>query len=441
LLTRTSQTQPLTLAEFSAALASLAHFESSPFLAVAVSGGPDSLALALLADRWARERGGYVCALTVDHRLRAESGAEARTVQAWLSAREIRHEILAWTGEKPKTGIQEAARTARYRLLAGWCHEHGCLNLLTAHHGDDQIETHLIRRRAHSGPGGLAGMSAIRELAGCRLLRPLLGVARARLQTFLEIERQPFLTDPSNRDPAFERSRLRGSDGTRSAAINMPHMAAAIRELGGLRAAREREVNIALARLVHLHPAGFAVLDPAILGSVSRAVVEPALSALVSTIGGLLYPCRRERIARLCDVLGDGQRRGYTLGGCRFVRWRGRVLVMRELARATQPAGLNPGTIISWDRRYEVSLRPEASTVFTIAYLGSAGVTQLNRLASRLKGRDLPRLVFPSLPAAWDGNGIVAVPHLDYRRKGIAVVPHFIFRPANPLTQAGFAVV
>ena len=178
LLTRGLTATPLSLGEFTASLASIARFESSPFLAVAVSGGPDSLALAILADRWARERGGQICALTVDHRLRPESADETRRLAAWLSARAIRHEVLVWAGEKPRTGIQEAARFARYRLLGGWCRDHACLHLLTGHHRDDQIETHLIRRRAHSGPDGLAGMSAIRELADCRLLRPLLGVAK-----------------------------------------------------------------------------------------------------------------------------------------------------------------------------------------------------------------------------------------------------------------------
>jgi tRNA(Ile)-lysidine synthase len=126
LLTSWLPAEPLTLDEFTAALAALARFETRPFLGVAVSGGPDSLALAILADRWARERHGEMCALTVDHRLRPESGAEARLLRSWLSARAIRHEILAWSADKPEQGIQEAAREARYALLAEWCRQHGC---------------------------------------------------------------------------------------------------------------------------------------------------------------------------------------------------------------------------------------------------------------------------------------------------------------------------
>jgi tRNA(Ile)-lysidine synthase len=406
-----------------------------------VSGGPDSLALAILADRWTRERGGELCALTVDHRLRSESGAEIRRLQGWLSARAIRHVILTWSGEKPKSGIQEAARVARYRLLAGWCRGHGCLHLLTAHHREDQIETHLIRRRAHSGADGLAGMSAIRELGDCRLLRPLLDFPKGRLLALLDAEHQPFITDPSNRNPAFERSHFREGDDAMPAAAELPALLAEIHTSGTSRVARERDGNAFLAHAANLHPAGFAVLDSGVLLAMPQEMAERMLSAVAAAVGGALYPARRERIARLRDVLGTAARHGHTLGGCRFIRWRERVLVMRELGRASEPTRLAPGESIFWDRRFHVTLPPDGTTRLTIGYLGLTGVTQLNRSAPQGWRSRLPRLLFPILPAVWDDNGIAAVPHLGYRSKSAGVSPRFIFRPVNPLTQAGFAVV
>jgi tRNA(Ile)-lysidine synthase len=438
LLTTAPLLQPLTLDEFDASLASLAHFEARPFLAVAVSGGPDSLALALLADRWSRSRGGEICALTVNHQLRPESGHEARTVNVWMSARSIRHEVLIWSGEKPRTGIQEVARDARYRLLAGWCRANGCLHLLTAHHSDDQIETHLIRHRAHGGPDGLAGMSAIREFPDCRLLRPFLGVSSARLRALLESERQPFLSDPSNVDPAFERSRLRAAT---LGAADLGELRATILALGRARVAHQREVNAALGRFVTMHPAGLAVLDPAIIEAASHGLARRVLSAVVATIGGSSYPARQGQIARLFDALGAASRRGHSLGGCKFLHWRRRVIVVRELAHAEPPLQLTPGGSIFWDRRYDVSLAATTDKPFTIGYLAAPGVAQLNRLRLKPKPEGLPRLVCPILPAAWDEEGIAAVPHLDFRREGTAALPQFVFRPRNPLTQADFAVV
>jgi tRNA(Ile)-lysidine synthase len=110
-------------------------------IAVAVSGGGDSMALTLLTARWARHQGHALTALTVDHGLRLESAAEAALVAGWLSARGIAHHTVKWAGEKPATGLQDAARTARYRLLAAWAADNGIADLLLAHQQDDQAET------------------------------------------------------------------------------------------------------------------------------------------------------------------------------------------------------------------------------------------------------------------------------------------------------------
>jgi tRNA(Ile)-lysidine synthase len=441
LLTHETATKPLSVGEFATSLTALAQFEGSPFLAVAVSGGPDSLALAILADRWARQRGGEICALTVDHRLRPESGEEIRRLGVWLAARTIRYEILVWAGEKPRTGIQATARLARYRLLGDWCLANGCLHLLTGHHRDDQIETYLIRRGAHSGPDGLAGMSAIREFPECRLLRPLLGVARHRLVALLEAERQPFISDPSNLDPAFERSRLRHGDNAPAAGNGVSPLPGDIRALGRARVAREHERNILLARHVALHPAGFAVLDPAVLAENSCEMADRLLAAVTTAVDGAAYPPRRERIARLREVLGATERRGHTLGRCRFNIWRDRVLVTRELARAAPPLRLRPGERITWDRRFEIMTPQAAGSRFTIGYLGFPEAPRLDGGASELRWVWLPRLLLAIFPVVWDEEGIAAVPHLNYGRDGVVGLPQVVFRPINPLTQAGFAVV
>jgi tRNA(Ile)-lysidine synthase len=439
-LSEASQAEPLSLGEFAASLAALARFEAPPFLAVAVSGGPDSLALAILAHRWARDNGGEICALTVDHRLRPESGDEIRRLQTWLATRGIRHEVLVWSGEKPKSGIEQAARLARYRLLTSWCRVHGCLHLLTAHHREDQIETYLMRRRARSGPDGLAGMSAIRELGDCCLLRPLLAVGKDRLVALLRAERQPFIVDPSNLDPAFERSRYRRG-GAMAGTTSAADLLAEIRELGAARLARQQDTNAQLARGVRVHPAGFAVLDPKILSAVPDDLAERLLAAVTTTIGGSSYSPRRKSTARLRDVVAGNGPRGHTVGGCRFIRSRERVLVTRELARAAGPMRLAAGEALTWDARFQVIAPPNVSSPVSIGYLGSAGVAELRRLAPRLRRNCLPRLLLPILPTVWDEDGIAAVPHLEYRREGAGAMPQIVFRPANPLTQAPFAVV
>ena len=428
------------MAEFSAALTRLARWEGSPFIGVAVSGGADSLALTILADRWVRQRGGEICAVTVDHRLRPESGAEISRLNGWLAARAVRHEILTWSGEKPRNGVQTAARTARYALLDDWCGTHGCLHLLTAHHREDQAETYLIRYRARSGANGLAGMSAIRELANCRVVRPLLGVPKARLEAFLDAERQLFITDPTNRNPIFERSRLR-SEGALPLGAELDALLSQMRTLACGRRLRESTRHSLLARAVFVHPAGFAVLDPTLLNAAPCDVSEGVIAAVVSTIGGKLYPPRGQRVARLRGMLAGSLRHAYTLGGCVLMPWRGRILALRELAAAAAPVTLVPGERCAWDRRYSLALAKAAKETSTIGYLGTAGVVELHRRVGEPASCPLPRVIYPTLPAVWDERGLAAVPSLGYRREQRMVLPEVRFQPSNPLTRAGFTVV
>jgi tRNA(Ile)-lysidine synthase len=436
--------EPAIEAEFAAALEALADFEPRPFLAVAVSGGPDSLALAILADRWARNRGGRICALTVDHRLRPESADEVRQLGFWLTARGIRHEVLVWAGAKPATGIEAAARMARYRLLEGWCRRWGCLHLLTAHHRDDQRETHLIRRRAGSGPDGLAGMSAVRELGDCRLLRPLLGIAKSRLAAVLARERQPAITDPSNLDPAFARARLRLGDAAPALpAVKRAHATTCLAAFGRMRQAREHARDRLLARAVMLHPAGFAALEREPLRDAPPEIADLALAALVTMLGGRCYAPRHKRVARLRAALtgGDPDPPGRTLGGCRFVPWRGRVLVLREAAAAEGMVQLAPGTAMIWDRRFRVSLAADAAGEVGLDYLGTEGAAELARQVSDPRRSGLPLLLHPVLPTVWDQVGVAAVPALGYRRVGVVQLPQIVLRPLNCLAAAPFAVV
>jgi tRNA(Ile)-lysidine synthase len=179
-------------------------------LAVAVSGGPDSLALLLLAHA---AFPGQVQAATVDHGLRPESAAEAETVAGLCAELGVPHEILATRVERAGEGLQAAARAARYAALAGWMAAAGLDLLLTAHHSDDQAETLLMRLNRGSGVAGLAGVRASRPVPGSggtlRLCRPLLGWRRSELEAIVAAAGIEPARDPSNRDETFDRARLR----------------------------------------------------------------------------------------------------------------------------------------------------------------------------------------------------------------------------------------
>jgi tRNA(Ile)-lysidine synthase len=176
-----------------------------------VSGGPDSVALMWLAARWrkARARGPQLLAVTVDHGLRKESAREAREVKRLARTLDLPHRTLRWRDAKPKTGLPAAAREARYRLLAQAASAAGATHSLTAHTSDDQAETLLMRLLRGSGVAGLSAMASVSERNGMMLARPLLDVAKSRLIATLDRVGVAFADDPTNRDPAFTRPRLR----------------------------------------------------------------------------------------------------------------------------------------------------------------------------------------------------------------------------------------
>jgi tRNA(Ile)-lysidine synthase len=188
-----------------------ADWKAEPAIVLAVSGGPDSVALMWLAARWRRglARGPRLIAVTVDHGLRSEAAAEARDVKRLARTLDLPHRTMRWTGAKPKTGLPAAARSARYRLLVQAARENGATHILTAHTRDDQAETLLMRLLRGSGIAGLAAMARVTERGGVLLARPFLDVSKPQLIATLKKAKVDFADDPTNHDVNFTRSRLR----------------------------------------------------------------------------------------------------------------------------------------------------------------------------------------------------------------------------------------
>ena len=196
---------PDLVARFEADLAPLVGPEAK--LGIAVSGGPDSLALLLLA---AAARPGQVEAATVDHRLRPESREEANFVRAICDRMGVRHVTLS-IQVGPGSSLQAQARAARYAALGDWAIERDLNAVATAHHADDQAETLLMRLARGAGLGGLVGVRQSRPLeAGVPVIRPLLGWRRAELAAIVAAAGITPIDDPANRDPRHDRSRFRG---------------------------------------------------------------------------------------------------------------------------------------------------------------------------------------------------------------------------------------
>ena len=431
-------------------MAPLGPFEPAPRIAVAVSGGSDSIALCLLADRWARARGGSVFGLTVDHDLRPESGAEAAQVQCWLTARNIAHRTLRWRGARPTARIQEEARAARLALLAGWCRRAGILHLLLGHQRQDQAETVLQRLVRGSGIDGLAAMAPVRLAmepagGGVRLLRPLLPVSRDALIATLARWDQPWIDDPTNRDSRHARPRLAAALAQLGAeGLSAERLAEAAARAASDRAALDRLCTELLAGCAHPSPAGFVILDLIVLRRTLPALALRVLSRAITTVSGAAYPPRQERLERLARRLFGDNVKATTLGGCRVVPQRnGRVVVCREPSAASEVRPLAPGKSTLWDGRFIVSLgRSAGAGPFHVRRLGTDGLAQARSMARRegmrLTTDGIPAPARPALPALFDLDGPLAAPHLGFRRasgrdKLGAETFSASFRPARPL--------
>jgi tRNA(Ile)-lysidine synthase len=422
---------------FADQLAAIGGFEARPHLAVAVSGGPDSLALALLCASWAKQRGGRVTALVVDHGLRPESADEAAQTIDLLRKHGLETAQLGWVGPYPSANLQAEARAARYRLLEQWCAEHHVLHLLIGQHRDDQIETLLQRLDRGSGIDGLAGVSAVSYRAFGRLLRPLIDVPKADLVATCAQAGVGWIEDPGNRSERFARSRLRGVL-SRSFQTPPERLAAAAAHIARARAALEQATADILAQTLSLNPAGFAWLNVDPLRAAPAEILLRAISAAGAAVAGAKHPPRLERLERLAARLLCAQRKAGTFGGCRWTPTdRDIWLISREPAAIAPPKPFDGATV--WDDRFHVSggwagLMIQSFDALRQAEAKAAGwrPPPQNRW---------PRVAWGGIPALCDLDGLLAVPHLNYCRgievEGKVAKIAIFFHPRQSFANAG----
>ncbi|MGV8948311.1 MAG: tRNA lysidine(34) synthetase TilS [Candidatus Paracaedibacter sp.] len=408
----------LTPLEFSHLMASFGSFEPPPTLAIATSGGPDSLALALLAHQWAINQGGKAFAITVDHLLREDSTAEAHQVKAWLETRGIEHHILTWQrddkNEPLQTAIQATAREARYQMLGQWCKDHGIKHLLTAHHAQDQLETFMIRLAKGSGLKGLTSTQGEVLTNFGRILRPLLSLDANRLKATLKAFNQPFLLDPSNENEDFARVRWRQLLPSLSAEGLTPMT---IQETLARLNHAQRLVDQHISDLLHEHVSlsfyGYATLKKEALKE-SPEAFEEMLKRILATIGTRDYPVRRQAIHRAIEAMNAGQ--SFTLGGCQIIHKTNEFWIVREPAAVGENIPVKQPGIYLWDHRFRVDV--SEGVPCRIAALREGGIQKLGAEAKQ-SVEHIPYIVMQTLPALWQEEKLLEL------SSAYTFTPHF----------------
>jgi tRNA(Ile)-lysidine synthase len=383
----------------------LQSFPLKSGLALAVSGGSDSMALLRLV---AAHRADFphtpIAVLTVDHDLRAASSAEAEQVAAWCAALNLPHATLKWQGSKPATGLQAAARRARYDLMTQWCVANHHDTLLTAHTADDQAETVVMRQARTQSPHSLAAIWPTTLWNGITVMRPLLHERRENLRRWLRQLGQAWIDDPSNADPRFERVRIRAA--LREADVSaLNAIADANRKQS--RHLREEAAKWCAANAV-ISRFGHAVLSRPTLVALPPDMRLEVLRRLLLALGGGTAGSM-PGLQRLVSDLGSGLNLRRTLWGAVIAARTRDILLGREAGRIIDTGSVPTAGQVLWDGRFWV-MAPAG------AHVRAAGAMRPPQ------GHDLPAFVMAALPLVEiPGHGPI-FPHFE-GTNGCGVTP------------------
>lgn len=368
-------------------------------LAVAVSGGGDSVALLHILTRCFTPGTVQVMAATVDHGLRRGSADEAAGVARLAAGLGVPHRTLQWSGWDGRGNLQDQARRARYRLLTSWARAEGAAVLAVGHTADDQAETLLMRLARSSGVTGLAGIAERRVIDGVTVVRPLLDLTRAELREYLVRNGLSWVEDPSNDDTRFERIRMRQAlEALAPLGLTVQALGAVARNMARARAALDWYAFLA-ARDMATVSAGDILFDHRQFRTLPDETARRLLIGAITWVSRAEYPPRSAPMRDLLDAARRGQ--AMTLGGCHiFVQ--GETLWVTREYKAVAQTFCAVGEI--WDGRWR--LTGGAGGGAEIRALGRAGLARC--ADARATGRPLPALI--ASPSVWRGSELLAAP-------------------------------
>lgn len=321
----------LDLVTFTQAMDNIGTFSPDCHLAIAVSGGPDSMVLCHLIRKWLIKTRpeGKITALIVDHRLRPESTAEAQITQERLHNMRINSEILNWKEVKPATCIQEKARLARYTLLESWCQAHGVIHLLTGHHLDDQWETVVSRLQKKSDILGLRGILPIRYSSFGRIIRPLLRFSKQDILGYATQYSIDYALDPSNQNPKYLRSFLRQNRQFLEQRYFTPTRIQELTQTATL-TTHDRFIKLAqfIVQSVRIDPLGYFELNRQLFQQLEQNLQVEFFKCLGQCMATTPYPIPRQKALTAIQKVLNGKRT--TVAGWYLVPKKHTLVIARE---------------------------------------------------------------------------------------------------------------
>lgn len=299
-------------------------------IAVAVSGGSDSMALCLLMHTWAQKNHCTLIALTVDHRLRENSLQEAQTVKKWIEERGIKHHILTWNHSSITTGIQKKAREARYDLLTNFCHQHNIKTICTAHHEADQLETFLMRLSKGSGLEGLSVMKQLSVWNNVTIGRPLLSTQPGILKEYLQTLPQKYINDPSNKDLKFERVQWRTLlQNMNEQGLSMKQFPQSLNRLQSVNDFIDQTIEDAWNDVVMLTDDTISISIVSLL-QLHECIATKIIARTLQQVSGKAYCAPYEKMLDIFHQLQENRFKKHSVGGCVIAQKRAQLMIIKD---------------------------------------------------------------------------------------------------------------
>ncbi len=372
-------------------------------LGVAVSGGGDSMALLHLLHKLCTLHSTRLRVVTVDHGLRSEAASEAQMVADVCGKLGLLHDVLHWEGWDGSGNLQDAARRARYGMMADWGRRHDVEAIAVGHSADDQAETVLMRLARRSGVDGLSGMKRRLVMEGMTWVRPLLGASRSDLRDYLIQSDVPWIEDPSNKNENFERIRARKVlEALEPLGITVCGLAEVADNMLEARKALEWQTFLAARDSIYVN-GGAVVVDDRKMRLMPDEVQRRLLVRAMNWISGEAYPARRQAVMSVLKGLRRGQ--AGTAEGCHARRVGGAVWIFREFNAV---ANIRSKVDVLWDGRWRItSSDPGAlASDLEVRALGEEGLAQCPDWRSC--GRPHPVLL--STPSIWHKDELLSAP-------------------------------
>ena len=414
-------------------LQNLGPFEQNPHIAVAVSGGADSLALVLLTNEWVQSNGGSLTAITIDHDLRIDSKSEAEFVHAKLTTLGIAHHIIKWEHPNLKGNLQQEARNARYKLLTDFCNQQAILHLLIAHHKNDQIETFFLRLFRGSGLSGLTAMDKISHLNGVRILRPLLDLDKEELVSYLQSQNENWVEDPSNNNAKFDRIKVRNFINNQDFLEKSLFNNRIILAINNLKRAKETfncNLNNKIVGVVEISNLGYAKINIKKFLCLYEEEALKILARLLDMVGGNCYSPRFKSLQNVYyNIVAN--KTTQNLANAVLTIEDGYLLIYKEIGKKNRKCLIDK-TDTYWDNRFKVVFSDHQ-----LRYLqeNDAYIDDLGRQNAKIVLSSDEKLdIIATLPAIYVGSELIAVPSLNYYCDHFKELISIYFKPLITLT-------